>query len=880
MKFHRTGCFFYSIRLAAALFSLVLIFGCSRQKKGFLNRSWHNTTTHYNGYFNGREALKEGVATLENNHKEEYDQILEVFQTGAEEQASSINPNADRAIKKASAMIQNHSMLIKGREYNKWIDDCYLLIGKSHHYKRDFYQATEIFTYMVKQYQDKPATVAEARIWLVRNFTAMNRFSSAQGIIDNIEADIENFPEKQTGHYAAAMANFLIKKEEYAAAIPQLEKAIANTKNKRVKTRWYYILAQLYEQINDKTKASEYYALVLKKNPTYEMAFNAQINRALMFDVASGGNSADLKKTLRKMARDDKNIEYLDRIYYALAGIAINERQEDEAIELLKKSVAASTSNAKQKGLSYLGLADLYFEKPEYETSKYYYDSALTALPKEHKEYFRAENKRNSLEDLVKNIKIIAFEDSVQKLAKLSSIELDLFIDDMIAKIIEEEERKRFEEETAALNPITQNQQQNQNTNQSGGGKWYFDNPSAISFGYGEFARIWGNRKLEDNWRRKNKESLAPVAVDESAQDSAKAKKDTFDMKSKEYYLRNIPMTQTALDSSNGRIIDAYYSLGMIYREQLDDKPRAIESFETLLKRFPKNKYELASYYQLYRLNLGMGNNERAEYYRNKIIREYPDSEYANILKNPNYLKEMQAAKGRAAEFYGETFAAYQNQDYDKVIQNAKQAHIRFEKSDQLPRFDLLKAMAIGKTQKLDDFELALKELVAKYPQGAERKEAENILAYIAGIRGGADEKMPDEKIANLPVIEESFYRLNKDTIHYYVVVVGKPGFNNNALKAKFSDFNGQYFSLEKFTIKSMMLNPLSHLIYIEKFDNAAKANAYFDSVKQQQTSIFEGLTTDEYRHFIISAGNFNIYYKDKNVDKYLEFYNTNYAKK
>lgn len=852
-------------------------YGCSRKKNSFLNRAWHNTTTHYNGYFNGREAMKEGVVMLENNHTDDYDKILEVFQTGAPEQASAINPNADKAIKKASTAIANHSMLIKGKEYCRWIDDCYMLIGKAHHYKKDFYPAAEMFNYVIKQYKDKPETVTAGRIWLLRNYTAMNRLTSAQGVIDNIETDIETLPKKEIGHYAAAYADFLIKKEEYANAIPQLEKAILNTKNKRLKTRYTYILGQLYEELNDKAKASFYYAQVLKKNPSYDMAFNAQINQALMFDVSSG-NSADLKKTLRKMSRDDKNIEYLDRIYYALAGIAINERQEDEAIELLKQSVAASTSNTKQKGLSYLGLADLYFDRPEYETSKYYYDSTLTALPQEHKEYFRAEAKRNSLEDLVKNLKIIAFEDSVQKLAKMSSVELDIYIDDMIAKIIEEEERKRFEEENAALNPINTNQNTNTNQTTTTGGKWYFDNPTTVSFGYGEFARIWGNRKLEDNWRRKNKESVAPTMAENALQDSLAAKKDTFDVKSKEYYLRNIPTTQAALDSSNNRIVDAYYSLGMIYREQLDDKPRAVESFETLLKRYPNNKYTLASYYQLYRLNLAMGNKARADYYRNLIIKEYPDSEYANILQNPNYLKELEAFKGRAAEFYGETFAAYEAQDYDAVIQNASQAHIRFEKSDQLPRFDLLRAMAIGKTQKLNSFEAALKELIAKYPQGKERKEAENILKYIESVRGGADEKLPDEKILNIPVaIEQSLYRLNKDTVHFYVTVVGKMGFNNNLLKARISDFNGEYYSLESLTIKNIMLNPLSQLVYVEKFETAAKAKSYFEAIKQKP-EIFDGLAPDEYRHFIISASNFNIYYKDKNIDKYLEFYNTNYA--
>lgn len=879
LNFFNQHKFYLSFSVFAGL--ILLLAGCSVKKNTFLSRNYHSITTHYNGWFNGNESLKEGVASLEASHQDDYTKVLDIYKYGTPESSKSIYPQMDKAILKASTQIQKHSMLIKNKEYNRWIDDSYMLIGKSHFYKRDHYPALEMFQYVYKQYPESK-TRFEALLWLIRTYAELGRFKDGQGIIDIIENEKE-FPKKLIGEYALVQADFLIKQEEYGKAAPELIKAIANTKDKRRRTRYTYILAQLYEKLGDKTKASFYYTQVLKKNPTYEMAFNAKINLALQYDAATADGSS-LKKELIKMSKDDKNIDYLDRIYFALAEIELAEGNKPKAKEYFAGSVKYSTTNTRQKGISYLRLGELYFDDPDYVKAEAYYDSALTFISDDYEDFDAIKNMRKSLGDLIKNLNTIAFQDSVLKLANMSETELNLYIDDLIAKVVEEEERQKFEAENQQnTNPFQQNQQ-TQNT-QSSGGQWYFYNTGALSFGYSEFRKLWGNRVLEDHWRRSNKESIDIQQFDDdeelTPEDSALA-----DNKSRDYYLKDIPKTQGQKDTAHQAIIAAFFNLGMIYSEQIGDKPRSIEAFEELLKRYPKNEFKASAAYQLYRLYTARGNTDKANYYKNLIIREFPETEYAKILLDPDYFTKLQAEMGKIGELYEQAYNAFNEAEYFKVIELADKAMKAYPGNKLLGRFDYLKVLCIGRTERVPDFKLALEGFIKKYPEDDMTEEAKRTLAYIAEMTGETENLAPSTPSETAPVeVEEEekpepapYVYKDKGT-HRYVVVVSQDDFKLNDFKVKLSNFNQEFFGLISLSVKTSLLGPKKHLIYVQTFVDQAKAMDYYETIKQNQ-AVFEGIDKANYKHFVISSANFPIFYQFKDVDEYLQFFQKNYLKK
>ena len=567
----------YSI-LAIMLFS---VFSCSRQKNTVISRNYHKLTGRDNYYFNGREKVKAGALQLAQSHTDQYDRLLSIFQYADEETAKSVFPDMDEAIKKASIVIQRHSMIFEGKEKNPWVRESYLLIGKAQFYKHDYWAAIETFQFVTSSYSDALIRY-DALLWLTQCYLQLGKTPDAEYLLDYMKND-KAFPwKKKTGAYAAVAADYYIQKSNYEKAAEELKSAIEHTKNKRQRIRYMFILGQLYQATDQFQEAYQMYQGVSKRNSTYEMEFNARINSARCYDISTG--SDEIKDRLLKMIKDEKNKDYLDQIYYALATIAQKEDKEEEAISLYQQSVEASTTNSNQKALSYLELAELYFKRPDYRKAQVYYDSTVTFLAKDHPSYDAYFIKKVSLSKLVKNLNIIEGQDSLLALAGLSVAEREAAVNEIIEQ--ENEARKRQEQledslraNEKQLEELPSNQtfysgSQSQQFKPTGSG-WYFYNPSTVSFGVNEFARRWGNRELEDNWRRSSKslELGTPLSeFEEEEVDSTEsllaAKRDSImKLDSKERkaaYLEAIPLSPEEQEKANEKILEAYYNVGLI----------------------------------------------------------------------------------------------------------------------------------------------------------------------------------------------------------------------------------------------------------------------------------------------------------------------------
>ncbi len=857
-------------------------------------------TARYNAYFNGNESFKEGKAKLEQNYKDDYTKILTVFRFGDEQISKTIYPEMDRAILKASKVIQRHEIVPKSskkkkkkkrkkrKRYKKkkkkkgakdkedihknWIDDSYLLIGKSHFYKYDFPEAMESFEYVAIHYK-KYRIKYYALIWMMRIYNRTGEFGSTQSIRDRIYDkkninDLEKQPKKLLAELAATEADYFIQQKMYGHAIEPLEKAIDLTKKRKIRVRYVYILAQLYQKKREFIKASQYYVQVLKMNPSYEMAFNAQINRA---KGLSGKGSQDIRKELEKMLSDEKNSEYFDQIYYALAGLAQRDGEKKAVIEYLKLCIAYSVNNDVQKGMAYERLANIYFDKPNYPVAKAYYDSASTTLPDSYENYRDVVNKKNSLKDIVKYLNIITYEDSLQQLAGMTEKERKKVIDDIIQKVIDDELKERELENKPRFDPTPKDDMPRT------GSMWYFYNSAAMSFGYKEFVRKWGDRKLADNWRRKNKNSIDPNMMDEDLAENEEDEDLLYeikgDPKQRESYLKNIPTNRTEMKASNERMMDAYYSLGIVYKELLLDDDQAIKTFERLLERFPTTEYRLSTCYQLYRLHLGQSRIAKANKYRDIILNEYADSDYAKIIQNPEYIKTLQAEKNKIERYYDQTYRAYEHNQYELVISRCAVSDSLFPKNKFQAKFDYLEALSIGKSQNILEFEKALKQVVEKHPNDEVKPRAEATLALIAKIKM----TLKDTGIVVVSDTSRSeIYSYNSKMAHYYIIVIPDSAITLNKLTTGFSNYNTKFFSLSNLKTKSMLLDDDTHLIIIQKFSNSSKAIKYYDSIKENRKEI-DALPPGDFPQFIISSANFPLFYKEKKIENYSAFFQDNY---
>ena len=858
----------------------ILIFtaACSTQKNNLVNRSYHNVTSHYNGYFNARERVKAGEQTLWEQHEDKYDRILSVFRHGDKQKAGAVAKQMDEAIDKASLVIQRHSMNIKGKEYCKWIDENYLVIGKAKYFKHDLYPAIEAFQFVAAQYPKLP-TKYEALAYLVITYVQTGNQLEAESIVDYLKNE-KKIPSNLVGFTAAASAYFYINVKNYARAIEQLTKAVAHTRKKQYKTRYIFILAQLHQHEGNNKKAYAMYEQVIKMNPAYEMAFNAKINRARVLDL-DAKNSAQIKKELLKMLKDTKNKEYYDQIYYALAGISQREGNTEEAIKYLELSARTSIKNDNQKAISFLELAKIYFTKPDYRHAQTYYDSAATFLSKDHPDYESVQNKKAILNKLIKNLNTIAAEDSLQALAKLSPKELEKAVDKMIEQAVEAaEQAKREAAEAHGQNAILGS---GSTVALAGGSQWYFYNPAAISFGYTEFTKKWGTRKSEDNWRRTNKESSDETATAEGGSDENDSAAGSI--RDRQRYMKNIPFKEKQLEQSNLKIIEAFYGNAGIYREQLYDRKEAAKSLEELLKRYPENKYKLPCYYQLYRMYADIGNDERSTYYKNLLLNGYPDSEYAKVIRNPNYLKEMQTEKQKLNTFYSDTYNAYLNSEYEKVILNKDLADSLFPENDLAPKFSYLKALSIGKTHDINIFEASLQKVVQEYPKDPIRENAQDILDYINQIKGNTTEQpvlpppvIVDSAASKAPHQAEISYSRKIDGKTYYAITYESGELSTELLGNILTAFNKKNFDTKALTLEQNQYSERGLLIAVKFFYKKVDAEEYFKTITKNNEvfSEFQGKTYDE---FLISEENYDLFLQDTNVSKYKSFFRENYLK-
>ena len=847
------------------LVCFTVINSCTTKKNTVVTRTYHNLTSHYNGFYYAEESIKEGIEKIENAHKDDFTRLLPVFIYADSKEAKSTYAEMDRAILKSSKVISRHAIVDKKDKEIvgavKWIDDNYLTVGKAQFYKDDYLTAVETFEYVAKTYKYDPNHY-KAYLWMMRCYNEMGSYSMVEPIMEMLKGD-RDFPRYLMAEFAAISADYQLKRENYPKAIKELTKAAAFTKKKKERVRYTYILAQLYEQEKSYKKASVYYGQVVRMHPDYDMTFSAKIKIAMLYD-SEYADSKKIKKDFRKMLRDEKNAEYRDQIYYALAQIERKENNIPGAIDYLKKSVKVSVANKNQKAISYLALGDIHFDMPDYKQAQIYYDSTIAFLSKDYPNYEFISNKQKSLKELVKNLDIITTEDSLQKLAKLSEKEIDKIIRNIIFELEQEEFRQEQEK---------QNQQNNTSTNNSSNsdqkpGLWYFYNPTTLTAGIAEFTKRWGDRKLEDNWRRVNKETIITQTENtESAKTDTTGKKtgSADPKKTKEYYLKNIPFTDDQVKASNVRIVEAYYDAGNIYREDIMNDDKSAETFEDLLKRFSGNKHELSCYYQLFRIFTATENEEKANYYKNILLTRFPDSEYAKLIRSPDYAKRNKANKSIIEQIYSDTYDLYTGGKFEEVIAKCAMVDTTYYKNFLMPKFEFLKALSIGKTQDIKTFENALNGIVAKYPKDEVTPKAQDIIDYIKTL--GLSQQINKDTLAS-----KTKFILEMDTTFYWVSVIRGKKAQINSLKIALSDLNTKYYGSDGLSISDAIFDDSSKVVTVKNFSNKTKGMNYFDFMEGKD-EIFESLEAEDYTNFIISPDNLSVLYKEKNVDEYMAFF-------
>lgn len=870
------------------------VVSCSVEKNTSLSRNYHNLVSHYNIYFNGNESYKRGIEKARTSIQNDYNNILSLFLYEDEAVNSAVGSDMKRAIDKATKVITFHSITAKPKvkegnqspkdkaffeknEFNKWVDDSYMLMGKAYMYQGEFFLATETFKHVMVTFPNEEIRYL-AMTWLARAYIMIGEMRETERILIAL-SDESAFPEDYLGSFHTTRAQFHIRNEDHAAAAEALEQALRmKGVKKEDKIRYTYILGQLYEETGQNSLAQEAYRRVTRFNPPYEMAFNARVSMAEVYESGST-SSEDLKKLLTKMLKDSKNTEYKDQIYFALGNIAMEEGNKEQAIEYYQLSVATSLQNQYQKGFSSLTLAEIYYEEPDYLLSAAYYDSAVSFLDRDYPGYAGLATLSASLSGLVYNVNSYQLEDSVQILAALPEAERFAIIDGIIEQVVKEEEEARLAEQQA-MQDMAFNRSMLYNTNPLGSsasdqveGKWYFYNLNAKSFGQPEFRMKWGDRKLEDNWRRKNKQTVSQLTGGPGMEGdtlNGGAGPVLFDNKSREFYLVNIPLTDSAMEQSHLRLEDALYNMGVIYKENLLDYQESITSFEMLLSRYPDGKYTAPAMYYLHDLHNTIQKPDRSEYYKTQLVTRFPDSHYSKLLNNPNYIQELELEEQKVTRYYERVFSHYQQKEYSSVVSKADSAIVHYTEDPLIPKFKYIKALAVGAMQGKEEMKVELDSLISQHPSTEESIQAQEIIDYMYVA-------FPVIKEADQAKEAEVIYTAYDPEQEHYVLLALHSSENVNQVSFDLLNYNLDHFNQYELNIEQVAMDDSYHILAVKTFVNADGAARYLQVIQENAETILAGIGSSRYRMMIIALDNFEILTREKVVNPYYLFYLNHY---
>ena len=909
--------------------AVCLMVSCSTKHNTSATRFFHAATARFNTLHNGQMAYIEGVEAQEKGHQDDYTSLLPMYISMNKSTAGMGKSNYDLAIEKCEKAIKLHSIkkrpkvsnsskrtpkqkeFLQRKEFNPYLHHAWMLMGKSQFQKGEFIEAASTFNYIIRLYSTQPEIYSVAKAWLARCYVALEWPYDAEDVLNKMRRDSMSTEGRK--EMESSNAAFLIETGQFAEAIPELQKAIKYTRHKSQRSRLNFLMGQMQRELGLNQDAYKSFSKVIRSNPPYELAFNARI---LQTEVMSKGQTKAMIKRLQRMAKSDKNKDYLDQVYYAIGNIYLASGDTARCIGAYEKGAEESTRNGVAKAVLLLRLSQIYWEKENYIEAQRTYAECISILDKEHEQYKESEWRSKALDEAAPPLGDVKLQDSLQALAAMSPQDRLAAIDRVIEalkKKEKEEAKKAAANGTNAAGNNMNNAGANNNAANKGGaagansattstnkGAWYFYNPQTVMSGKQEFQRKWGQRKNEDNWRRNNKTVASGTEFedynyDEEEQGESTGGEEEVDEDQKlrdslandphqrEYYLAQIPFSDEQKEASNKILEQGLFDGGVKVMEKIQNYPYALRMLLRLLEDFPETDKKADIYYHLFLLYGRMENEERAEHYRQLLIDSFPEDKNAIRVANPNY--EMIARYGKHLEdsLYAATYEAYQADKYEEVDSNYNYHTANFPEGAHRGRIMFIRAMSYLYTGHRTEFLDLLKEVVQKYS----KEGVGEMAAYIVkGLQEGR--LLNDDKYNSSDIWKrrrgggaegdsiQSADSLSEERFSTFNFVLAYPtnSLDEDQLLYEMARYNFTSYMVRNFEIEVLEDQGLS-MMCLKGFLSYDEAHAYAQRLysDRHMATILEGIRT-----LLISDDNLSRLGTAFSFDEYKEFFDEKFA--
>ncbi|RFS24788.1 hypothetical protein DVR12_06230 [Chitinophaga silvatica] len=935
---------------------------------------FQNMTTRFNYYYNAKTKLNKVVKSANRDGQDDYTVLLPFYPFSL--QSSSISKGElDSVIEKSSMGIQLHD------PRGKWIDDCFLLMGKAYFYENDLDNATKTFKYInitfapkkkseyktvVGANENDQISIAtkekrkgllaflkhkkvrnDAFLWQARTLLAMKEYDEVQSLLSVLNAD-PNFPHRLDGDLAEVRAYSNYIQKRYPETIEPMKLAIEKSSNKVSKARMSFILGQLYVQQQHADSALDAFRHVISLKPDPMMDFQARIQIA----KTNAQTTGDIDKSLaglKHMLRKQKFERYRDGIFYTM-GTLVAEKDPAAAVNFMKQSLKQPSDNLMQRALTYKGIADIYYKQRNYPNAKMYYDSTAGVMNKDFRDAALVNTRKEVLSDVVAKLDIIHKQDSLMRIASMEPSERNIYLSKLLAGLKSDSAKKKIKD---ALNTPT-TEEGFASLNNPGGayapkeekGEWYFYNPASKSAGYSEFKRKWGSRTIADNWRRSqngvmNPTDNSPVTIPEEKQALATTENIPTDSLTVEKLAAGLPLTPEKMTAASTSVKDAWFDLGKLYHDKLEDNPLAIETYDSLLILYPEHPRKPEVIYSLYVWHNKANHSAEAERYKTLVMTKYGNTNFADIIRAGGVKDIDNQKKKEITQVYNDAYTAFKKGNYDEAKALKTKADSTYGINFLQSKFDLLDAMLTIKMDTIaanDSLQLsrkAVQQILNKYAadgevlaqatalmQALERKaELTNYLAKLDIRRTADGNPILDENVsmrypwqnpqpvftdkvntAKVPADSAKIiakmtsplpapptpiqpakpvtpYKLTADNPFFVVLSFQRVSKEqmDEGLN-QFARYNANKHAAEKIEVGSFVLTPNDVMLIFRMFPTEDKALAYFDEIRDEAAAnIIPRIQRKEYDFFVISRDNFILLNSTKDLTGYRKFFADNY---
>lgn len=590
--------------------------------------------TYFNKYFSAVEDYEDALKEYRTSTISAYNRRLDSL---------NITPPVQQSTKdKFTKVIERCSKIIQYNKNTKYFDQAVLLVGLSYFYSAEYLQAERKFDeFLSRLYRSE--YMPEALLYLGKTKFKLGKNTEAETILKNLLNNTDKNEIRSEIFQELAIYN--LSKKNIQLAIEDLNNSIDITKDREIKAERQFILAKIYSIYNVE-KSAEEYEKVFKNTSDFDIEFYAKLNQAkvLIQQKRFEESSAILNRLNRKY------IEYPDFKQLAELEIANTDFYMGKFGDARLKyfELIAKYPAGKAAAESYYKLGEYYENiKGDYLKALISYKKAVetsSAL-----DYYDLSRKKTDIFDRYFSLKAV-IQDTTKINLPAEEPDLEKFKQDY-----NEQHNRGIKREGE--------QPPKGGLNEPKGGGMKDTIPGLDSLSDGSFAP-----KVHNDTIQKKQDSVVTLMHNQDT-------------------IKTPPVNEDSIRAvKENAKLTAYFELAELFYYDLHDADSSIYYLNTIISNYNNPAWLSKATFYLGTIYKSLGDSVKAADYFNKVVKDFPNSVFANESRKNLGLQQVEQTFDAADSLISQAGRMYDSGQTDKMIPLLREAIVRYPESPLLPK--------------------------------------------------------------------------------------------------------------------------------------------------------------------------------------------------